>query len=59
MDADKLARKAAARFFIRVEQRRGPWRDTNTLPIFPLLMVMDADMLEADARWEAAKQPPR
>lgn len=52
---DDLGRKAAARFFIRVEQTGVAFHDRNTLPLFPLLLVVDADMLEADARWEAAK----
>jgi hypothetical protein len=52
---DEKASKAAARFFLRVGQARGPWRDENTQPLFPLLMVMDAEMLEADAQWEAMK----
>lgn len=51
-------RKAAARFFLRVEQTGTAWRDTNTLPLFPLIQVMDAEMLEADAKWEAAKHLP-
>lgn len=52
---DDLGRKAAARFFLRVEQTGVAFQDRNTLPLFPLLMVMDAEMLEADAKWEAAK----
>jgi hypothetical protein len=49
-------RKAAARFFLRVEQvGTTTRRDESTLPLFPLLAVMDADMLESDARWEASK----
>ena len=31
------------------------WRDENTLPLFPLLLVMDPEMLEADAKHEAMK----
>lgn len=52
---DKLSRAAAARFFLRVEQSGTAFQDRNTLPLFPLLMVMDAEMLEADAKWEASK----
>jgi hypothetical protein len=48
------AEKARARFFLGVAQAQGPWRDENTAPLFPLLMVMDAEMLEADAEYEAA-----
>lgn len=50
---DQLAQKAAARFFIGVAQAQGPWRDENTRPLFPLLLVMDEEMLAADARFEA------
>lgn len=57
MTDDDRARRAAARFFLRVAQAHGPWRDENTLPLFPLLMVMDAEMLEADAKREASKVP--
>jgi hypothetical protein len=53
--SDKLSRAAAARFFLRVEQTGTAFVDRNTLPLFPLLMVMDAEMLEADAAWEASK----
>ena len=55
--ADKLARAAAARFFLRVEQTGTAFQDRNTLPLFPLLLVMDPEMLEADAKWEASKAP--
>lgn len=54
---DKLSRAARSRFFLRVEQSGTAFVDRNTLPLFPLLMVMDAEMLEADARWEASKTP--
>lgn len=54
MDESK-ANNARARFFLSVAQAGSRWRDENTLPIFPLLLVMDAEMLEADARYEAAK----
>jgi hypothetical protein len=54
--SDKLAQRAAARFFLRVAQANGPWRDENTLPIFPLLLTTTPDMLDADAAWEAAKR---
>ena len=54
--ADKLSRAAASRFFLRVEQSGAAFQDRNTLPLFPLLLVMDAEMLEADAKWEAGKQ---
>lgn len=57
--SDERGEKARARFFLRVAQARGPWRDENTLPLFPLLMVMDADMLDADAKFEAAKGDSR
>ena len=53
--SDEKDRKAHARFFLGVAQAQGPWRDENTMPLFPLLMVMDADMLEADAKREASK----
>lgn len=53
MSDDKLARAAAARFFIRVEQVGLRRRDDRTLPLFPLLMVMDPEMLEADVAYEA------
>jgi hypothetical protein len=49
--------KAAARFFIRVEQAGAAFVDRNTLPLFPLLMVMSPEMLEADARYEASRVP--
>jgi hypothetical protein len=55
MTSDKLAQKAAARFFLGVAQAQSPWRDDNTMPLFPLLLVMDEEMLDADARFEAAK----
>jgi hypothetical protein len=55
--AEDRARKAAARFFLRVGQARDPWRDANTLPLFPLLLVMNAEMLDADAKFEAMKTP--
>jgi len=48
-------RKAAARFFLRVEQTGTRFEDRLTLPLFPLIQVMDAEMLEADAKWEAAR----
>lgn len=54
---DKLSRAAASRFFLRVEQSGAAFQDRNTLPLFPLLLVMGPEMLEADARWEAAKVP--
>lgn len=57
--SDKLSRAAAARFFLRVEQSGAAFQDRNTLPLFPLILVMDAEMLEADAKWEAAKQLPQ
>jgi hypothetical protein len=47
--------KAAARFFLRVGQAGTAWHDRNTLPLFPLLLVMDPEMLEADAKHEAQK----
>jgi hypothetical protein len=51
-------RKAAARFFMRVEQvGTATRRDEHTLPLFPLIQVMGADMLESDAKWEASKTP--
>lgn len=53
------SRAAVARFFLRVEQVGTKFVDRNTLPLFPLLMVMDPEMLEADARWEASKQQNR
>ena len=53
---DKPSRAARARFFLRVEQSGTAFVDRQTLPLFPLVMVMDAEMLEADARWEASKQ---
>ena len=53
--SDKLSRAASARFFLRVEQVGAAFVDRNTLPLFPLLLVMDAEMLEADAKWEASK----
>lgn len=55
-----MSRAAAARFFIRVEQVGAQWQDRNTLPLFPLLLVMEPEMLEADAAYEAARfSPPR
>ena len=54
---DKLSRAAAARFFLRVEQKGAAFQDRLTLPIFPLLLVMQPEMLEADAAWEASKVP--
>jgi hypothetical protein len=54
--SDTLAQRAAARFFLRVAQANGPWRDENTLPIFPLLLTTTPDMLDADAAWEAASR---
>lgn len=54
---DKLSKAAAARFFIRVEQSGLAWTDRNTLPLFPLLLVTSAEMLEADAAYEASKVP--
>jgi hypothetical protein len=48
--------KARARFFMRVGQSSGPWRDANTMPLFPLLMVMDAAMLDADAEYEGTRK---
>lgn len=55
MSDEKLARKAMARFFIRVEQSGTAFVDRHTLPLFPLLLVMDPEMLEADAKYEAGK----
>ena len=53
---DTLANAAADRFFIRVEQvGTATERDERTRPLLPLLLVMDAEMLEADARYEAAR----
>jgi hypothetical protein len=54
--SEEKAQKTAARFFLRVGQAGTVWRDRNTLPLFPLLLVMDAEMLEADAQYEAKKQ---
>jgi uncharacterized protein (DUF952 family) len=53
--SDKLSRAAAARFFIRAEQAGLRWEDRNTLPLFPLLLVIDEEMMDADAKWEASK----
>lgn len=55
MDDEQRSRRAVQRFFMGVGRAGAEWRDENTLPLFPLLMVMDADMLEADAKHEAAK----
>ena len=52
---DKPTQKAIARFFLRVGQAGTAWRDENTLPLFPLLMVMEPEMLEADAAYEAGR----
>ena len=57
--SDKLSKAAAARFFLRVEQTGTAFQDRNTLPLFPLLMVMEPEMLEADAKWEASKSENR
>lgn len=57
--SDKLSRAAAARFFVRVEQSGLRWEDRNTLPLFPLLLVMEPEMLEADAQYEAQRFPPK
>ena len=48
----KTSRPAAARFFIGVAAKsRQKWRDENTLPLFPLTMIMDAEgLLASDAR---------
>lgn len=56
--SDKLSRAAAARFFLRVEQSGAAFVDRNTLPLFPLLLVVNEEMLAADAAWEASKVPP-
>lgn len=55
--SDKLSRAAAARFFLRVEQTGTAFQDRLTLPLFPLRLVMEPEMLEADAAWEASKGP--
>jgi len=55
MTDDEKSQKVRARFFLGVAQARWPWRDENTMPLFPLLMVMDEAMMDADAKFEAAK----
>lgn len=47
-----LRHNAAARFFLRVEQvGRTTQRDPHTLPLFPLVLILEADgTLAADAR---------
>lgn len=52
---DKPSRDARARFFLRVEQTGTAFVDRHTLPLLPLLLVMEPEMLEADAAWEASK----
>lgn len=52
---DKLSRAAASRFFLHVEQTGTAFQDRHTLPLFPLILVMEPEMLEADAKWEASK----
>lgn len=49
------SQSARDRFFLRVAQAHEE-RDEFTLPIFPLVLVMDAEMLEADARYEAGRR---
>lgn len=43
---------AAARFFLRIGQvGRGRWKDDNTMPLFPLTLVMEAEgLLARDAQ---------
>lgn len=50
--------RAVQRFFMAVGRAHSAWRDENTLPIFPLLLIVDAEMLEADARYEARELVP-
>lgn len=52
--------RAAARFFVRVEQHgRATHRCEHTLPLIPLLLILDADgtltagMREAPRRYQA------
>lgn len=46
------ARKSSARFFLKIGQAgRGKWRDELTLPLFPLVLIMDAEgVLSSQAR---------
>lgn len=47
--AEKRARRAAARIFLSVGRAaQGPWRDENTLPLFPLPLIMDCEGLLSD-----------
>lgn len=40
------------RFFLRIGQAgQGPWKDENTLPLFPLALIMDTEgLLARDAK---------
>lgn len=57
MTDDERSVKAVQRFFMGVGRAGSAWRDENTLPLFPLLLVIDAEMLEADAQYEAKRKP--
>lgn len=52
MSDSKKLKAAAARFFIRVEQvGQATQRDERTLPLFPLVLILEADgTLAEDAR---------
>jgi hypothetical protein len=42
------ARQVSARFFLRCGQAgRGRWRDEHTMPLFPLVLILDAEGLLA------------
>lgn len=55
MTDDERSQRAVQRFFMGVGRAGSEWVDRNTLPLFPLLLVIDAEMLEADAKYEAAR----
>ena len=52
----KRSQRAVQRFFMGVGRAGAEWRDENTMPLFPLRLIVDPEMLEADAIHEAKKR---
>lgn len=61
-DSAKAAKKAAAKFFLRIGQVQAsqPWRDEWTAPLFSLPLILEADgTLAEDAKHLAREAQPR
>lgn len=61
-DAEKKAKKAAAKFFLRIGQVQAsqPWRDEWTDYLFPLPLILEAEgTLAEDAKHLAREAQPK